>query len=91
MIDAITQLLNSGGWRWLIDYATAEYGSKAVRARLHQAQVNNLDLTALGAITQSTLASAAAVERLLNAPSEMLVRLRLEQRKQQQQRKQAAS
>jgi hypothetical protein len=91
LIDEIAKLLGSGGWRWLIEHATAEYGSKAVRARLHQAQANGLDLMALGAVTQSTLAAALAVERLLNAPSEMLLRLRMEQRKQQQQRKQQAA
>lgn len=73
--------MSGPGWRWLIGYATAEWGSKAVRARLHAANANGLDLASLGALTQSTLAAALAVERLLNAPNDMLMRLRIERGK----------
>ena len=78
LLDDLRDLTTSRGWTWLVQYATTEWGSKAVRARLQQAAANTPGLAQLGALTASTLGSALAVERLLNAPTELQTKLRVE-------------
>jgi hypothetical protein len=86
LADDIGSLTSGRGWRWLVQYANDEWGSKATRARLYSVAARNgdgvpPDLATLGAAVNAELAATDAIQQLLNAPTRLLTSLRIEARR----------